>query len=108
MPLVRSSASKHHARVIAVILLLSEIMPTCFYCVLKGLICIAIIAPLGCQPSSYTKCTKSNMHLSCNVKSVSNAKYTCLIHSYILRNLQLPYLICLRVSHNSYYKKTQF
>ena len=101
-------ASKRRAHVVAVILLLSEIMPTYSCCVLKGLVYIAIIAPLGRQPSSYTKYTKSNMRLSCDVRLVSNAKYTCLIHSYILRSLQLPYLICLRVSYNGYYKETQF
>ena len=48
MPLVRSLASKRRACVVAVILLLGKIMPTCSRCVLKGLVCIAIIAPLGC------------------------------------------------------------
>ena len=105
MPFVRSLASKCCTCVIAVILLLSEIMPTYFCCVLKGLVYIAIIALLGRQPSSYTKCTKLNMRLSCNIKSVFNTKYAFLIYSYILRNLQLPYLICLRVLYNSYYKE---
>ena len=48
MPPVRSSASERRTRVVAVILLLGEIMPTCSRCVLKGLVYIAIIAPLGC------------------------------------------------------------
>ena len=78
------SVSKYCTHVVAVILLLNKIMPTCSYCVLKGLVYITIIAPLGRQPSSYTKYTKLNMHLSCNVKLVSNAKYIYLIHSYIL------------------------
>ena len=47
MPPIRSLAFKRRAYVIAVILLLSEIMPTCSYCVLKGLVYIAIIALLG-------------------------------------------------------------
>ena len=84
MPPVRSSASKRHTCVIAVILLLSEIMPTYSCCVLKGLVYITIIAPLGRQPSSCTKYTKLNIHSSYNVKLVSDAKYTCLIRSYIL------------------------
>ena len=84
MPSIRSSASKHHAYVVAIILLLSKIMPTYSRCVLKGLIYIIIIAPLGCQPSSYAKYIKLNMRLSYNIKLVSNAKYACLIHSYIL------------------------
>ena len=48
MPFVRFLISKRRAYVVAVILLLSEIMPTCSCCVLKGLVYIAIIAPLGC------------------------------------------------------------
>ena len=47
MPSVRFSASKYRAYVVAVILLLSEIMPTCSYYVLKGLVYIIIIASLG-------------------------------------------------------------
>ena len=84
MPLIRSSVSKRCAYIVIVILLLNEIMPTYFYCVLKGLIYIAIIASLSCQPSFYTKYTKLNIHLSCNIKLVFNAKYAFLIYSYIL------------------------
>ena len=84
MPPVRSSASKRRTYIVAVILLLGEIMPTCSCCVLKGLVYIAIIAPLGRQPSFYTKCTKSNMRLSCNVRLVSNTKYAFFIYSFIL------------------------
>ena len=53
-------------------------MPTCSRCVLKELVYIAIIAPLGHQPSSYTKCTKLNMCLSCDIRLVSNTKYAFL------------------------------
>ena len=84
MPSVRSLISKRCARVIAVIFLLSEIMPTCSRCVLKGLVYIIIIAPLGRQPSSYAKCTKLNMCLFCDVRLVSNAKYTFFIYFYVL------------------------
>ena len=108
MPLVRSSVSERRARVVAVILSLGEIMPTYSCCVLKGLVCIAIVASLGRQPSSCVKYTKSNMRSSCDIRLVSNAKYTCFIHSYILQSLQLFYLICLRVSCNSYCGETQF
>ena len=107
MPPIRSSASKRRAYMVAMIFLLSKIMPTYSRCVLKGLVYIAIIAPLGRQPFSYTKYTKSNIRSSCDVKLVSIAKYTFLICSYILQSLQLPYLICLRVLYNSYYKKAQ-
>ena len=108
MPFIRSLASKRRARVIAVILLLGEIMPTCSHCVLKGLVYIIIIAPLGRQPSFYAKCIKLNMRLSCNVKSVSNAECTCLIYSYILQSLRLLCLIYLRVSRDSYCGETRF
>ena len=87
MPLVRSSASKRCAYVVAVILLLSEIMPIYSCCVLKGLVYVTIIAPLGRQPFFYTKYTKLNMRSSCNIRLVSNTKYMCLMHSYILRSL---------------------
>ena len=78
MPLIRSLVSKRTAyyfKLVAVILSLNKIMPTYSRYMEKGLIYIAIIAPLGRQPSSYTKCTKLNMHLSYNIKLVSNAKY---------------------------------
>ena len=47
MPFIRSLVSKHHACVIAVIFLLSKIMPTYSCYMLKGLVYIIIIAPLG-------------------------------------------------------------
>ena len=64
MPFIRSLVSKrltYYFKLIAVILLLNKIMPTYSYYVEKGLIYIIIITPLGCQPSSYTKCTKSKI-----------------------------------------------
>ena len=87
MPPVRSLASKRYAYIVAVILLLSKIIPTYSYCVLKGLVCITIIALLGCQPSFYTKCIKLNIRLFYNIRLVFNAKYAFLIHFYILRSL---------------------
>ena len=47
MPSIKSSASKHSAycsKLIAVILLLSKIIPTYSYCIEKGLVYIIIIA----------------------------------------------------------------
>ena len=85
MPPIRSLASKRTAccfKLVAVILLLGEIMPTCFYYIEKGLIYIAIIAPLGRQPSFYTKCIKLNMRSSYNIRLVSNAKYIFLARLY--------------------------
>ena len=105
MPPVRSLASKYCAYVVAIILSLSKIMPTYSRCVLKGLVYIIIIASLGRQPFSYTKYTKLNIRLSCDIKSVSNTKYTFLIYSYILQSLQFSYLIYLRVLCNSYYRE---
>ena len=107
MPFIKSSASKRRAYIVAVILLLSKIMPICSCCMLKGLVYIVIIALLGRQPSSCTKCTKLNMYLFYDIKSVFITKYICLICFCILQSLQLSYLICLRVSYNSYYRETQ-
>ena len=67
IPLIRFLAFKRRACVIAIILLLSEIMPTYSRCVLKGLVYIIIIAPLGRQPFSYAKYTKLNIHLFCDI-----------------------------------------
>ena len=111
MPPIRFLVSKrlaYYFKLVAIILSLSKIMPTYSRYILKGLVYIAIIAPLGCQPSSYTKCTKLNMRSSCDVKSVFNTKYACLIRSYVLRSPQLFYLIWLRVLCNSYRRKAQF
>ena len=81
IPLIRSSASERRTYIVAVILLLSEIMPTYSRCVLKGLVYIIIIASLGRQPSSHTKYIKLNMRSAYNIRSVSNAKYIYFIHS---------------------------
>ena len=53
MPFIRSLTSKHTAyyfKLVAVILLLSKIIPTYSRYIEKGLIYIIIIAPLGRQP----------------------------------------------------------
>ena len=75
MPPVRSLTSKCRTRVVAVILLLGEIMPIYSRCTEKKLVCIIITAPSSRQPSSCVKYTKSDMCLSCNIRSVSDAKY---------------------------------
>ena len=82
MPLIRFLASKCHAYTIAVILLLSEIMPSYSCYKEKKLVYIIIIAPFSRQPSSYIKCTKLNICLSCDVRSVSNTK--CLWFAYLI------------------------
>ena len=80
MPPIRSLASKRHAYTIAVILLLGEIMPSYSHYNEKKLVYIIIVAPFGRQPFFYSECTKSNIYLSCNIKSVSNTEYLYLIH----------------------------
>ena len=57
-------------------------MPTYSYCAEKGLVHIAIIAPLGRQPSFYTKYIKLNIYLSYNIYSVSNAEYIFFVRLY--------------------------
>ena len=83
MPFVRSLASKcaaYYFKLVAVILLLSKIIPSYSYCMEKGLVYIIIIAPLGRQPSSCTKYIKLNMPLSCDVRLVFDAKCIFLAH----------------------------
>ena len=75
MPPIRSLVSKRCAYIVLVILSLGEIMPIYSRCAKKKLVYIIIIALFSHQPSSYIKCTKLNIYLSCNVRSVSNAKY---------------------------------
>ena len=75
MPPVKSLAFKYCAYIVLVILLLGEIIPIYSYCIKKKLVYIIIIAFSSHQPSSYIKCTKLNMHSSCNIKLVSNAEY---------------------------------
>ena len=82
MPFIKSLVSKRRTRVIAVILLLSEIMPTYSRCVLKGLVYIIIIALSSRQPSSYTKYTKLNMRSSYNIYLVLDAKCIFLARLY--------------------------
>ena len=75
MPPIRSSASKHRAYIVAVILLLNEIMPICSCCAEKKLVCVIIAALFSRQPFSYIKYTKLNIYSSCNVRLVLDAKY---------------------------------
>ena len=87
MPFVKSLTSKRLVycfKLVAVILLLGEIMPTYSCYIEKGLVYITIIALSNRQPSFYIKCTKSNMRLSCNIRSVFNAKCTFFARFYTL------------------------
>jgi len=71
-----SSHLQRHARTVALILLTGIIIGPCSRYSKKGLVCVAIIAPSSHQPSSYSKCTKSNIRSSYNIYLVSNSKYT--------------------------------
>ena len=82
--LIRSLASEYRTYIVAVIFLLSEIIPTYSRYVLKGLVYIIIIAFLGHQFFFYAKCIKLNMRLSCNIRLVFNTKYAFFIYSYVL------------------------
>jgi hypothetical protein len=88
MPPIRSLAFKHlahHSKLVAVILLFSEIMPSCSHYTEKGLVYITITALSSRQPSSCSECTKLNIHSSCNVRFISNAKCIYLaVHLYTL------------------------
>ena len=87
MPFIRSLISKcaaYRFKLVAVILLLSKIIPTYSCYMEKGLVYITIIAPLGCQPFSYIKCTKLNMRLSYDVKLVFNTKCTFFMYFCVL------------------------
>ena len=87
MPPIKSLASKRLARrfkLVAVILLLSEIMHTCSYYAEKGLIYIIIMALSSRQLSSYAKCIKSNIYPSYNIYLVFNAKYAFPARRYTL------------------------
>jgi hypothetical protein len=88
MPFVRSLVSKYLAcrsKLVAVILLFSEIMPSYSRCTEKGLVYITIIAPFSQQPSSCFECIKLNIYLSCNIYSVFNTECIYLAaHLYTL------------------------
>ena len=84
MPFIRSLVSKYHTYIVALILSLGVIMPTCSCYTEKKLVCVTIAAPFSRQPSSCSKCTKLNMCSSYNIKLVFNTKYAFFIHLYSL------------------------
>jgi len=63
------------------ILLQGIVIGSCSCCVNKGLVCVAIAAPSGRQPSSYSECTSVNIRSSYNIHLVSNIEciYTRLL-----------------------------
>jgi hypothetical protein len=94
MPPIRYSSSNRCNWLVTTILSLGVIIPSYSCYIEKKLVYIAIAAPSSRQPSSYAKCTRANMQLSYNVRSVSNAKCARLV---ILYNRLVPYLIYYRV-----------
>ena len=75
MPLVRSLVSKYCTYIVLVIFLLGKIIPIYSCCIEKKLVYIVIIALFNRQPSFYIKYTKLNIHLSYNIRLISNAEY---------------------------------
>ena len=70
MPPIRSSVSKYAAycsKLVAVILSLSEIIPSYSCCMEKGLVYIIIAAPSSYQPSLYTEYIKLNIYALYNI-----------------------------------------
>ena len=75
MPFIRSSASKRCTLLTTPISLNKEIMSIYLYYIKKGLVYIIIIKPFSRQPSFYTKCTKLNTCILCNMCLVLFNKY---------------------------------
>ena len=89
-----SIASIYHATLVALILSINKVMPSCSYYIKKGLVYITIIALSSYQPLSYTKYIKLNICLSYNIYSISNIKY---IYYSTLLNYLVLYLSYYRV-----------
>ncbi len=89
-----SVAFIYYTMLITLILSINKVIPSCFYCVKKGLIYIIIMALSSRQPLFYTKYINVNMRLSCNIYSISNTKY---IYYPILLSYLVPYLSCYKV-----------
>ena len=81
MSFIRLSVSKRRALLAVSISLGGEIMSPYSCYAKKGLVYIAIIDPFSYQLFSYTKCTKLNTYILCNMRSVSFNKY--IFFSYI-------------------------
>ena len=75
MPPIKFLAFAYYSYIVVLILLLSKIIPLYSCCTKKKLVYITITALFSCQPFFYFKYTKLNMHLSYNIKLVSNTKY---------------------------------
>ena len=81
MPTVRLTAFEYYTLLTSSIALDGEIISPCSYYIKKGLVCVMITEPSSHQPSSCSKCTKSNTYVLYDVRSVSFNKcifFTCL------------------------------
>ena len=81
MPSIKSFTFEHYALLIISISLDREIMSPYSYYIKKGLVYIIITDFSSHQPFFYTKYTKLNTYILCNIRSVSLNKYIFL--SYI-------------------------
>jgi len=82
------SSTARRAYTVAVVLSLGKIiLSPCSRYAKEGLVYIILASPLSRQPSSYLECTKVNIYLSYNIRSISNAKYT---YPITLNSLQVP------------------
>ena len=83
---------EYYAYIVALILLLSIIMPMCSCYTKKKLVCIIIAAPSSYQPSSYSKYIKLNIYLficSCLMSNAVLIKiYTDYCRGIDTKNLQ--------------------
>ena len=75
MPSIRFSMSKRYALLAISIFLNREIISPCSYYIKKGLVYIIIINSFSRQSSSYTKYSKLNTYMLCNMRSVLLNKY---------------------------------
>ena len=84
MPLIKLSASKRRILLAISISLDEEIISPYSYYIKKGLVYIIIMDSFSRQFFSYTKCTKLNTCVSCNMRSVSLNKYIFFAYFSIL------------------------
>ena len=75
IPLIRSSALERYTLLTTSISFNGEIISPYSYYIKKGLIYIIMISLFSCQPFSYSKYTKANTCLLCDMRSVLFNKY---------------------------------
>ena len=81
MPPIRSSTSKCCTLLTASISLNENIISPYSYCAKKGLVYIIIISLFSRQSSFYSKCTKANTCLLCDVRLMPFNKYRSLCYT---------------------------